>query len=157
MPQQTIGNLAMTCVCVGCGTEVKDKEGRPVEKLYDQVNTCSGRNVNDIYHLKWTKYLHSLLFHDRHCWQTQTYWSCWSVRSVDKCATDILRFHVMPRLLWRKRYKWLPSRFVALWCCLTLLSKASLPSGMFSSTVAMQELCSGKDIFSFNFNSGACH
>ena len=42
----------MTCVCVGCGTEVKDKEGRPVEKLYDQVNTCSGRNVNDIYHLK---------------------------------------------------------------------------------------------------------
>ena len=29
--------FAMTCVCVGCGTEVKDKEGKPVEKLYDQV------------------------------------------------------------------------------------------------------------------------
>jgi len=27
----------MTCVCVGCGTEVKDKEGKPVEKLYDQT------------------------------------------------------------------------------------------------------------------------
>ena len=75
---------------------------------------------------------------------------------MDKCATDILRFHVMPRLLCRKKYKWLPSRFVAPWCCLTLLSKASLPSDMFSSTVAMQELCSGKDIFSFDFNSVTC-
>ena len=28
----------MTRVCVGCGTEVTDKEGRPVEKLYDQVS-----------------------------------------------------------------------------------------------------------------------
>jgi len=27
----------MTCVCVGCGTEVKDKEGKPVVKLYDQT------------------------------------------------------------------------------------------------------------------------
>jgi len=27
----------MTRVCVGCGTEVTDKEGRPVEKLYDQA------------------------------------------------------------------------------------------------------------------------
>ena len=62
----------------------------------------------------------------------------------------------MPRLLCRKIYKWLPSRFVAHWCCLTLLSKASLPSDMFSSTVAMQELCSGKDIFSFDFNSVTC-
>ena len=32
-----MAKLAMTCVCVGCGTEVKDKEGKPVEKLYDQV------------------------------------------------------------------------------------------------------------------------
>ena len=30
---------AMTRVCVGCGTEVTDKEGRPVEKLYDQVSS----------------------------------------------------------------------------------------------------------------------
>ena len=29
----------MTRVCVGCGTEVTDKEGRPVEKLYDQVSS----------------------------------------------------------------------------------------------------------------------
>ena len=37
--------FAMTCVCVGCGTEVKDKEGKPVEKLYDQVaNQTSGRH-----------------------------------------------------------------------------------------------------------------
>ena len=34
---KTLATLAMTCVCVGCGTEVKDKEGKPVEKLYDQV------------------------------------------------------------------------------------------------------------------------
>jgi len=39
---------------------------------------------------------------------------------VDKCAIDTLRF-------------------VALWCFLTWLSKASLPSDMSSSTVAMQE------------------
>ena len=29
----------MTRVCVSCGTEVTDKEGRPVEKLYDQVSS----------------------------------------------------------------------------------------------------------------------
>ena len=75
---------------------------------------------------------------------------------MDKCATDILRFHAMPCLLCSKMYKWFPSRFVAHWCCLTLLSKAFLPSDMFSSTVAMQELCSGKDIFSFDFNSVTC-
>ena len=83
--KQTSGEVrryfAMTCVCVGCGTEVKDKEGKPVEKLYDQVANQWKTSFNP--------------FFGRPCWQTQTYWSYWSARSVDKCAIDTLRFHLL--------------------------------------------------------------
>ena len=131
--------FAMTCVCVGCGTEVKDKEGKPVEKLYDQVANQWKTSFNPIF--------------DRPCWQTRTYWSYWSARSVDKCAIDTLRFHLLFDMLLLSNVHPCPSvqrcstlsfRFVALWCFLTWLYKAFLPSDMSSSTVAMQEPYSGK-------------
>ena len=42
----------MTRVCVGCGTEVTDKEGRPVEKLYDQVSSYQMKIYLDFHIIK---------------------------------------------------------------------------------------------------------
>ena len=97
--------FAMTCVCVGCGTEVKDKEGKPVKKLYDQVANQWKTSFNP--------------FFGRPCWQTQTYWSYWSARSVDKCAIDTLRFHFLFDILLSSTHGSLPKdvahRHLGLW------------------------------------------